>query len=330
MFEDEKGCPRLQTRLGHLSYVSSVVRARRRTYHVQTGTQNSRIRVTALAELMSELTSGEDAKSYRQRLCRLMVHVLAWVLCLISIVVSAMAVHYLSEACITQSPFKDTELVLPAVVSAINLLLPGLFNLCTWVENYDSPSVCVYVSIFRLGVLFAPLLPAVQILKLFVLFYMKKSSLLLNCQASKQPWRASQMTTLFVSLLFFPSYLGAAVSVTYTIWMIKPSTECGPFRNLTTMFQSGKLWVQQLESSNTFLFWLSKAYDLLVEHPLFLFLVNGVFLIMIYVHSQVVDGQRRIVSQLQKQIENEGKDKKFLITNLQALYERSNLVSPNR
>ncbi|KAF3846310.1 hypothetical protein F7725_003388 [Dissostichus mawsoni] len=99
------------------------------------------------SELMSELTSGEDAKSYTQRLCRLMVHVLAWVICLISIVLSAMAVHYLSE--VREHVPINTELLLPAVVSAINLLLPGLFNLCTWVENYDSPSVCVYVSIFR-------------------------------------------------------------------------------------------------------------------------------------------------------------------------------------
>lgn len=43
-------------------------------------------------------------------------------------------------------------LTLPVVVSLINLLLPGLFNLAAWMEEYESPSVCTYVAISRLAV----------------------------------------------------------------------------------------------------------------------------------------------------------------------------------
>lgn len=46
--------------------------------------------------------------------------------------------------------FEGAELLfVPAAVSGINLLLPGFFNICAWIENYNSPGVRVHVSIFR-------------------------------------------------------------------------------------------------------------------------------------------------------------------------------------
>ena len=45
-----------------------------------------------------------------------------------------------------------------------------------------------------------------------------QASLMANCQAPRRPWLASHMSTVFISLLCFPSFLGAAVFLCYAIW----------------------------------------------------------------------------------------------------------------
>nr|XP_046261519.1 transmembrane channel-like protein 6b [Scatophagus argus]XP_046261529.1 transmembrane channel-like protein 6b [Scatophagus argus] len=384
---------------------------------------------TQLKELLAEVNHKNVNNTVCQNLWRLIVHGLAWTICIASTTACVSGIYYFSDyrhqnlkqsshSAIQDSLLNEASLLaLPVVVSLVTLLLPILFNLAAWMEDYESPSVRTYVAISRnlmlkvsvlgvlcyhwlgqvpknpestglkcwesfvgqelyrflimdfifslldtlfgeflwrlfsekvlkrrrkpvfdiarnvleliygqtlawLGVLFTPLLPAVQILKLLLLFYIKKSSVMMNCQAPRKPYRVSQMTTIFITLLCFPSFLGASVCVTYTMWSITPSTSCGPFRGLKTMFQAGKRWVEGLEKDNPNLSVLARAHSYLVEHPFFLFVGAGIFLIVIYFHSQVVDGQRKIINLLQEQIENEGEDKKFLITRLQSIHEQ--------
>lgn len=45
-----------------------------------------------------------------------------------------------------------------------------------------------------------------------------QTSLMANCQAPRRPWKASHMSTVFISLLCFPSFLGAAIFLCYAVW----------------------------------------------------------------------------------------------------------------
>ncbi|NWS29481.1 TMC6 protein, partial [Polioptila caerulea] len=173
-----------------------------------------------------------------------------------------------------------------------------------------------------LGVLFAPLLPAVQMLKLLLLFYIKKTSLMRNCQSPSKPWQASRMSTMFITLLCFPSYLGAAAFLSYTIWSVQPSETCGPFRGLETIYKSGKRWMLVLEKSNPNITWFAWVYQHLLENTCLLFFLSMTLIAVIYFNIQVVRGRQRVICLLQEQIANEGEDKVFLIQKLHSVYEQ--------
>uniref|UniRef100_A0A673KK82 Transmembrane channel-like protein n=1 Tax=Sinocyclocheilus rhinocerous TaxID=307959 RepID=A0A673KK82_9TELE len=200
-----------------------------------------------------------------------------------------------------------STLLLPVVVSLINLIVPLLYSLISTIESYSNPRAKIYISIIRsvilkmsilgilcfywlnfvpdnisvgcwesfvgqsvyrlliidfifcllgiffgeflrllnlgvpefdiarnvldliyaqtlawIGIYFSPLLPVMQVLKLFIIFYLKKISLSMNCQPPKHTGRAAQIQTVFIALLFFPSFVGVLSMVAFTVWRCDP------------------------------------------------------------------------------------------------------------
>ncbi|EDM06725.1 rCG32673, isoform CRA_a [Rattus norvegicus] len=242
--------------------------------------------------------------------------------------------------------FVGQELYRFMVVDFIFVLLDSLFGELVWrlisekkLKTGQKPEFDIARNVLDLiygqtltwlGVLFSPLLPAVQILRLLLLFYIKKTSLIANCQAPGRPWLASHMTTVFLTLLCFPSFLGAAVFLCYAVWQVRPSSTCGPFRTLNTMYEAGTVWVRRLEHAGSGASWLPWLHHFLVENTFFLFLVSALLLAVIYLNIQVVKGQRKVICLLKEQIRNEGEDKIFLINKLHSVYEEEGMSRPGR
>lgn len=169
-----------------------------------------------------------------------------------------------------------------------------------------------------IGIYFSPLLPVLQILKFFILFYVKKVSLMQNCQPPRRTGRAAQMKTIFTALLFFPFFLGALSIVGYTAWSLTPSQHCGPFRGLNSTFSAVEVWMEELEDI-TGTDWVIFIYQKIIRSEVFYFLITIIILVIVYIFWQVSQGRRQLIVLLRQQIVNEGKDKTFLLEKLQNL-----------
>nr|XP_054499594.1 transmembrane channel-like protein 5 [Agelaius phoeniceus] len=167
-----------------------------------------------------------------------------------------------------------------------------------------------------IGILFSPLLPGIQMIAFLIVFFVKKVSLMRNCQPPRKVWRTAQMTTSFIFLLFCPSFLGVLSVIGVTVWRLKPSEECGPFRGLPSMYASVDEWIQILESY-TVSKWVVWIYHNLISSELFFFIISTVVLIVIYLYWQIIQARKTMTKLLRNQILNAGKDKMFLLKKLQ-------------
>ncbi|XP_051878206.1 transmembrane channel-like protein 5 isoform X2 [Pristis pectinata] len=167
-----------------------------------------------------------------------------------------------------------------------------------------------------IGLFFAPLLPAIQIIKFFITFHVKKVSLMMNCQPPRMAWRASHMTTIFIFLLFFPAFIGVLCLIGVTVWRLRPSEFCGPFRGLNVPYSSISRFIHGKIYKLEGLTWI---YDNLLVNPLFFFILTIIVFAIIYLYWQIIDGRKMMAKLLQEHIINEGKDKTYLLQKLNAL-----------
>lgn len=59
---------------------------------------------------------------------------------------------------------------------------------------------------------------------------------------------------------------------------VKPSSLCGPFRTLDTMYEAGKVWVRRLEKEGPRVSWLPWIHRNLVENTFPIYLVSALLL----------------------------------------------------
>ncbi|XP_062036286.1 transmembrane channel-like protein 5 isoform X2 [Lepus europaeus] len=319
---------------------------------------------TEIRENLSEIRQENARLTFHQQLTRFSAHIVAWVVSTGVAVACCVAVYYLAEY---NSEFLKKHrdpwavLLLPFVVSCINLVVPRFYSMFRLVERYEMPRHEVYTLLIRniflkmsiigilcyywlnivalsgeecwetligqeiyrlllmdflfsladsflgeflrriigmrfitslglqefdiarnvleliyaqtlvwIGIFFCPLLPFIQMITLFIMFYVKNISLMMNFQPPSKAWRASQMMTFFIFLLFFPSFTGVLCTLAITIWRII-----------------------------TYLYW------------------------------QITEGRKIMIRLLHEQIINEGKDKMFLIDKLIKLQDAEKRANPS-
>ncbi|NXK85764.1 TMC7 protein, partial [Formicarius rufipectus] len=91
-------------------------------------------------------------------------------------------------------------------------------------------------TICWIGTFFSPLLPAIATVKYFIIFYIKKISLIHTRKPADKPIRASTSNVFFLSVLLIGLVL-AFIPVGVSIASIPSSKACGPFRNFNTSWE---------------------------------------------------------------------------------------------
>ncbi|KAI0218466.1 Transmembrane channel-like protein 7 [Lamellibrachia satsuma] len=179
-------------------------------------------------------------------------------------------------------------------------------------QEFDIPKNILHLIYIQVlvwfGTFFAPLLPAITVLILFVVFYAKMVSVLYNFTPSSKPYRASD-SNFFVLIVLMVAYALCAVPIMYVIGRMPPSTGCGPFRSYDYMYGIVNMTIAERPG------WIREIVYFLGSAAFGISCIV-VLVLIIYYTRKMMNTYKQMNEILREQLLMEGHDKKFLVERL--------------
>ncbi|CAG0880488.1 unnamed protein product [Cyprideis torosa] len=166
----------------------------------------------------------------------------------------------------------------------------------------------IYVqSLSWFGAFFSPVVPLLTLVKLFLLFYVKKFYLSHLCLPPSKVHQASRTNAFFMVILLV-SFCVVTVPVGFVVSDIRPSLACGPFRGLDFMWQEVLKTIEKWPG-------LLKIAEFMNTSAFFIPLIIALCIALYYYYA-VGRANKALVATLRRQLVVEGKDKQFLLGQL--------------
>ena len=173
-------------------------------------------------------------------------------------------------------------------------------------------------SLIWIGTFFAPLMPVLGIVKLFIIFYVKKISLIFNCKSSSKSFQGAR-SNYFITLLLLLTFLMCTVAIGYGVAQVKTS-KCGPYSNSDC--EEEKFMISIIEKTvEEWPKWIASIITFL-KTAVFLFPLFIVIFLLLYYYHAMTTAHEKMIELLQSQLKIEGRDKRFLMNRLLAVNKK--------
>ncbi|KAJ1128800.1 hypothetical protein NDU88_007175 [Pleurodeles waltl] len=171
-------------------------------------------------------------------------------------------------------------------------------------------------TVVWIGLFYAPLLPLINSIFLFITFYTKKYMLFRLCQPSKKLFRASSSKFFFQFVLLLGLSL-ASVSLLLNIFNSSPSRACGLFSNYPTV------WHVVPQAVSTYLPPPAQRIVHYAGSKAFAFPLIIILSLVLTVYISQDRANRQTIRQLKTHLVLHAKDKMFLVVEISAAMKAS-------